>query len=214
MAALPRVTLCFAQSIDGRIATRTGEARGLSCDAALRFAHELRAQADAILVGSGTALADDPQLTVRHATGKNPLRVVLDARGRLPASSRLARDGAAPTVHVVREGAPACEGVERVVAPPSSTGEGVDLRVVLALLRARGVEHLLVEGGKRVLTSFFATGLFDRAVVAIAPIVVGDGVSAVGDLGTERLASALRLVTTRSFRLGDDVVIELERRSS
>ncbi|HVY44624.1 MAG TPA: RibD family protein, partial [Minicystis sp.] len=94
----PHVTLHYAQSLDGRIATRTGAARWISGEAATRFAHELRAAAGAVVIGSGTALADDPQLTVRLVAGRHPLRVVLDARGRLPASSRLARDGAAPTV--------------------------------------------------------------------------------------------------------------------
>jgi riboflavin-specific deaminase-like protein len=207
----PRVTLHFAQSLDGRIATRTGAAQWISGPAATRFAHELRAASGAVIIGSGTALADDPLLTVRHVDGPQPLRVVLDARDRLPAGARLLVDRTSPTIQAtcVAGRAPAALHAERWVLPPGAGGEGIDLAALLARLAQRGARSVLVEGGRRVITSFLRARLVDRIVVSIAPIVVGAGIDAVGDLGTERLDQALRFTTQRISRMGDDVVVEM-----
>jgi riboflavin-specific deaminase-like protein len=210
LEATPFVTLHFAQSIDGRIATRSGDARWISGPEATRFAHELRAESDAVVVGSGTALADDPALTVRHVVGPSPTRVVLDGRARLPRERRVFVDPVAPTIHVVR--APAEEEqrghVERWAVAEAPDG-GLDLAELLARLGARGMRRVLVEGGRGVLTSFLRRRLVDRVLVAIAPIVLGDGIDAVGDLGTERLDQAIRMSTRRTFQLGEDVLVEL-----
>jgi riboflavin-specific deaminase-like protein len=208
----PTVTLHFAQSLDGRIATRTGAAQWISGDASTRFAHELRAASGAVIIGSGTALSDDPLLTVRHVPGKQPLRVVLDARGRLPQRARLANDPTAPTVVATCAPSRLAASVERWEVPAGERGEGVDLAAVLRRLRERNVEAVLVEGGGRVITSFLRAGLVDRVIVSIAPIVLGTGVEAVGDLDTERLEQAKRFTTRRVWRLGDDVMIELVAR--
>jgi riboflavin-specific deaminase-like protein len=207
----PRVTLHFAQSLDGRIATRTGSARWISGPEATRFAHELRAAAGAVVVGSGTALADDPQLTVRLCEGPQPIRVVLDGRGRLPATARLFTDAAAPTVHATRAPArpPAGSHVEAWALPAGAEGQGIDLHALLARLADRGVESVLVEGGRLVLTAFLRARLVDRLVITLAPMILGAGVDAVGDLGVDRIADARRFVMERLFRLGDDVMIDL-----
>src|SRR5262245_44778438 len=105
--ARPSVTLHFAQSLDGRIATRSGAARWISGPAATRFAHELRAEADTVLIGSGTAIADDPLLTVRLVPGRQPLRVVLDGRARVRDGARVLTDTSAPTLLVTAVGTPA-----------------------------------------------------------------------------------------------------------
>ena len=209
----PIVTLHFAQSLDGRIAARSGAARWISGPEATRFAHELRAQSDVVIVGSGTALADDPLLTVRHVSGPSPRRVVLDARGRLPPSAKLVSDRAAPTLVVAAGpavGSPLPDHVTRWELPAGEGGLGVDLQPLLARLAQEGVKRVLVEGGRRVITSFLRAGLVDRLIICVAPIVIGGGgIEAVADLGAERLDQAPRFVTRDVWRLGDDVLIEL-----
>ena len=210
--ARPRVTLHFAQSLDGRIATRSGASRWISGPPATHFAHELRAAAGAVIIGSGTALADDPRLTVRHVSGPQPLRVVLDGRARLPANARLLTDGAAPTVHVTH-GLAAAGGVaahvERWALPCGPAGDGIDLGALLARLAELRVAAVLVEGGRGVLTSFLRAGLVDRLIVTVAPMIVGAGIDAIGDLATVRLDQALRFTTERVIRLGEDFVLDL-----
>ncbi len=211
-----RVTLHFAQSLDGRIATRSGSARWISGPPATRFAHELRAASGAVIIGSGTALTDDPQLTVRLVPGRHPLRVVLDARARLPAALRLFHDREAPTLHVTcAEPAPVtAPHVERWRLPSGPAGEGVDLRALLERLAERGVDEVLVEGGHRILTAFLREGLVDRMIITVAPIIVGAGVDAVGDLAVERIEQAKRFTASRVYRLGEDVMIELVPRAA
>jgi riboflavin-specific deaminase-like protein len=211
---LPEVTLHYAQSLDGRIATRKGAARWISGPESTRFAHELRAAASAVVIGSGTALADDPLLTVRHVEGPQPLRVVLDARARLPLDAKLVTDRTSPTIVASCTQTRLGDRLEQWVVPPGPAGEGVDLLAVLGRLVARGVTSVLVEGGGRVLTAFLRAGFVDRIILTIAPIVLGAGVEAVGDLGIDRLDQALRFSPRRTWQLGDDTMIELVRAGS
>jgi len=211
----PRVTLHFAQSLDGRIATRTRSGCWLSGPLATRFAHALRASSNVGVVGSGTALADDPLLTVRHVEGPHPARVVLDARARVPAHARLFTDRTAPTIHAtcIAAGVGAeMPHVERWILPRGPSGEGVDLVALLARLARAGASRVLVEGGGRVLTSFLRARLVDRVIMSVAPLVLGTGVDAIGDLEVDRLEQALHFSTERVYRLGDDVMIELTPR--
>jgi GTP cyclohydrolase II len=214
--ARPRVLVHYAQTLDGRIATSTGSSRWISGDESLRFAHELRAAHDAVLVGIGTALADDPRLTVRHAEGPDPLKVVLDSTLRLPSSAALLRDTPGRTVLLTTDAA--VEGdIRRVTASgatvlaAASDGDGrVDLQDGLRRLAGIGVRSLLVEGGAQVITSLLRQHLVDRLAVCVAPIILGDGVEAVGDLGIAELASALGLRALDVRRLGPDVIISGE----
>jgi riboflavin-specific deaminase-like protein len=212
----PRVTLHFAQSLDGRIATRSRSGCWLSGPLATRFAHELRAASNAIIVGSGTALADDPLLTVRHVDGPHPIRVLLDARARVPARARLFTDRTSPTIHATCTPDRATRGgpphVERWILPRSITGEGVDLSALLARLSQQGIRTILVEGGGRVLTSFLHARLVDRLIITIAPVVLGTGVDAIGDLAVEQMEQALRFTTQRVFQLGEDVLLDVTPR--
>ncbi|MEO7328923.1 MAG: RibD family protein [Minicystis sp.] len=210
-----RVTLHFAQSLDGRIATHSGSARWISGPPATRFAHSLRAQTGAVIIGSGTAITDDPLLTVRLVPGRHPLRVVLDARARLPPTLRLFHDRDAPTLHVTcAEPSPTdTPHVERWRLPAGPTGEGVDLEVLLTRLAARGIDEVLVEGGHQILTAFLRAHLVDRMIITIAPIIVGAGIDAVGELEIERIDQALHFTTTRVYTLGEDVMIELVPRA-
>jgi GTP cyclohydrolase II len=207
----PSVVLKYAQTVDGRIATRQGDARWISSEAERRISHALRAACDAVLVGVGTATVDDPQLTVRMVPGRSPLRVVLDSTLRLPESARVLDEQAGTIVLTTersreqRRAALRARLVGVHVVEPGP--RGVDLPDALATLRRLGVQSLLVEGGARVITSFLAERLVDRLVVGIAPTIMGAGIDAVGDLGTARVAESVRL-TNRSVHLaGDDLLV-------
>jgi GTP cyclohydrolase II len=212
----PWVTLHYAQTLDGRIAARDGSSHWISGPESLRFAHELRASHDAVLVGIGTVLADDPRLTVRHAEGPDPLKVVLDSRLRVPSRAALLGETAARTIVLTTAAAPkrdrqrvAALGARVVVVESDADGR-VDLAVGLQHLRQLGVRSLMVEGGAIVLTSLLRRRLVDRLVVCLAPIVLGQGVQAVGDLGISRLAQALGLRGLHVRRLGQDLILSAE----
>lgn len=209
-AGRPHVTLKAAATLDGKIATRSGDSRWVTGRAARAVAHGLRDRADAILIGAGTARADDPRLTARlpGRRGRDPLRVVLDSRLRLPPSLRLFRQrSGAPTLVAHVSGRPRPRrGVEYLRC--RSRGGRVDLRDLLARLAARGVVSLLVEGGAEVHAGFLAERLADRLVLFLAPRVVGgDGLSWSAALGTRRMADALRLLDVEVRRAGADLVV-------
>ena len=212
---MPFVTLKWAQSLDGRIATSEGDARWISGERALRYAHLLRARNDAVLVGAGTVIADDPRLTVRLLKGKNPLRVVIDSRLRIPHEAHIFNDEATTLVATTSSANPerlrelVAKGVE--VMKVRDKGGRVDLREVLEELARRGITSLLVEGGGEVITSFLREGLVDYLVVIIAPLVMGKGKEAVGDLGVRKLKEAKGFSTVRVRRLGEDLIWEGER---
>jgi riboflavin-specific deaminase-like protein len=214
-AARPQVTLSYAQTLDGRLATRAGSARWISGPESLRRTHELRAAHDAIMVGVGTVLADDPRLTVRLAPGRDPLRVVVDSRLRLPLTAAVLADGAAPgTIIAATEAAPAArqaaiETLGAVVLRLPATADGqVDLAALLAALGARGVGTVMVEGGARLLTALLRARLADRLVVTIAPKILGAGIEAIGDLGIADLGRAIRLLDAQVTPYGADLVLD------
>jgi diaminohydroxyphosphoribosylaminopyrimidine deaminase/5-amino-6-(5-phosphoribosylamino)uracil reductase len=189
-ARRPYVVWKAAATLDGRVAAADGTSRWITGEDARAAVHRLRATCDAVVVGSGTALADDPQLTVRDATGRTtgrqPLRVVLDRRGRLPAAARV-RDDAAPTL------------VSRAAGP----------RELLAELFGRGVRRVLLEGGPTLAAAFLRDGLVDEAVVHLAPKLLGAGPALVGDLGIATIGDALQLEVREVTRLGGDVAMRL-----
>jgi diaminohydroxyphosphoribosylaminopyrimidine deaminase/5-amino-6-(5-phosphoribosylamino)uracil reductase len=209
----PFVWLKSATSLDGRVAAADGSSQWLTGAGARRRGHELRARVDAVLVGSGTVLADDPRLTVRldDWNGPQPLRVVLDGRARSPADARVF-DGQAPSLVLVapnaRSDALRDAGVPVAEVPTGADGR-LDPRAVLAALWERGVRSVLVEGGPTVISAFIASGCYERVVVHVAPLVLGDrGRPAVVD-GPATLAAAPRLVLDHVERVGDDAVLQL-----
>jgi diaminohydroxyphosphoribosylaminopyrimidine deaminase/5-amino-6-(5-phosphoribosylamino)uracil reductase len=215
-AGRPRVTLKLATSLDGRIATRAGASRWITGQAARELGHHLRATHDAILIGSGTALADDPALTCRlpGLDDRTPVRIVLDGRLRLRPDSRLAASArAAPTwvitcadARAQRRAALERRGVEVLEAPASASG-ALDLTAVLALLAARGLTRVLVEGGSAIAAAFLGAGLIDRLVWFQAPLVIGgDGLAAVGALGRDALADCPRFAPLNPSALAPDAV--------
>ena len=207
----PSVILKFAQTLDGRLATSTGDSKWISGMQERQLTHALRAACDAVLVGSGTVLKDDPQLTVRLVPGSSPLRVVLDSLLRLPRDRQVFSSDASTLVFTSHDGYDSHRhlleergiGVRAVRSSP----EGLDLRECLAELRKLEVETVLVEGGARVLTSFLREGLADRVIIAVAPILLGSGKESVGDLGIRSIAEALHLVNEQVFLVGRDMVL-------
>jgi GTP cyclohydrolase II len=212
----PYVVLKYAQTVDGRIATRRGEAKWISSEAERRISHGLRAACDAVLVGVGTAIIDDPQLTVRMVPGPSPIRVVLDSTLRLPSTARVLDDRAGTVVITTEQSteerraalSARAVGVHVVDGSP----RGVDLASALRTLRALGVGSLLVEGGAQVITSFFAEKLVDRLVVGIAPTIMGAGIEAVGDLGVGRVAESVRLTNLSVHQAGGDLLVAADVR--
>jgi riboflavin-specific deaminase-like protein len=213
---LPFVTVKYAQTLDGRMATATGDSQWISGPDSLRLAHELRAEHDAIMVGIGTVLADDPQLTVRLASGNDPLRVIVDSRMRTPLAARVLADGAARRTLIattaMADGARRAEverlGATVVTLPTRADSSQLDLAALLGELKARGIQSVLVEGGSEIITSLLAERLVDRLIVAIAPKLIGSGKEAIGDLRIRRLADALCFASFSTRRLGDDVIFD------
>src|SRR5918998_2420759 len=172
----PTVTVSYAQTLDGRLATANGNSRWLSAPESLRFAHQLRAEHDAVAVGAGTACKDDPRLTVRLVAGDDPLRVVVDSSLRTPPSAAVLANGAAKgTVLAVTERAPAERREEAlslgatVLELPADDIGRVDLHSLLSELYSLGVRSVMVEGGSALITSFLCERLVDRMAVCIAP---------------------------------------------
>jgi diaminohydroxyphosphoribosylaminopyrimidine deaminase/5-amino-6-(5-phosphoribosylamino)uracil reductase len=207
----PFVTLKVAATLDGRIATAGGDSRWVSGPAARAWVHRLRDQVDAVLVGRGTAQADDPRLTARRpgGAGRDPLRVVLDTELRLPATLRLFRQRSAARTLVLHAARRERDLGPRVDLLRCARGPGgIDLGDALARLADRGVVHLLVEGGGAVAASLLFAGLVDRLALVLAPKVLGGGISWSGGAGPARMADALRLRDLTVERLGDDLLLQ------
>lgn len=217
-AQRPLVTLKIAQSLDGKIATATGESQWITGEAARRYGHLLRARHDAILVGAGTAVADDPSLTCRlpGLEDRSPLRVVLDTRLRLTAWSKLAQTAAeVPTLvyTTAPEGGGELEacGVEIVRVAKNAFGRAQP-QAVLTDLAKRGVTRLLIEGGAAVHAAFINAGFADRLEVFSAPMILGGaGIGAVDALSALSLAEAPRFMRVAQKSLGADLLVSYAR---
>ncbi len=212
--AAPFITLTYAQSLDGSIAVRRGFPLALSGGGAQMLTHMLRATHDAILVGVGTVLSDDPRLTVRLVDGPDPLPIVVDSRARTPVDARLlAHPTRRPVIATTEAAAPAAVSAleragARVVRFPSDPRGRVDLGALLEWLAGEGVSSVMVEGGARVITSFLRGRRVDHMIVTVASMLVG-GLRAVGPLAARGRSGAWprRLDGIEAFRLGDDVVV-------
>jgi riboflavin-specific deaminase-like protein len=203
----------LGQSLDGFIATASGDSYYVTGPANVRHLHRLRALCSAIVVGAGTIERDDPQLTVRHVEGPNPTRVVLDPSGRLGARRRVFTDGAAPTIVVHADGSRApAPGSAEIVRVPAERGR-LDLGVLLERLRERGLASVFVEGGGSTVSGFLGAGLLDRLHVAIAPLVLGSGRPGITLPARERIADCLR-PAHRVFTMGGDVLFDCDLRAA
>ena len=211
----PFVALKLASSLDGRIATASGESRWISGPAARAVVHRLRARADAVMVGSGTALADDPELTARRGDRvvRRPLRILVDSGLRVPPGARIYRGGGGGTWVLCARGAGAAkrrrlEAVgARLIEVPRKRGH-LDLRRGLRLLAKAGITELLVEGGGGLAAALLREGLVDELHWFVSPrLLGGDGKAAVGALGLTSLARARRLAGWQVRRVGEDLYL-------
>ena len=222
----PLVTLKIAQTLDGQVATRTGDARWVSGKASRHLVHQWRAELDAVLVGSGTARADDPALTVRHVEGRQPTRIVLDRTGTLPPHLRLFTDAfASHTLAVTNRSAePAYADVLQengghLLRLPETSGH-LDLAALLDRLGQDGgrdggrpMVSLLVEAGPGLATALIRQDLADRFFLFVASKLAGQGVSALGDLGIDRMAEALGFAEGQWEPVGGDLLFRGYRRA-
>lgn len=207
------VTLKYAQTLDGRIATSKGSSKWISNRKSREYSHRLRSSNDAVLVGVNTILKDNPLLTARLVQGKNPLRVIVDSRLRTPLNARIIRDiKSAPVLIATTRKAPLKrmrqfkkKGVDIAIIVEDKQGE-VDFKRLIRALSKRGVKSMLVEGGSRVLTSFLKNKLADRLIVFVAPKIMGRGIEAVGDLSVVEVARCIRLKLNRVKNIDGDLI--------
>lgn len=212
---IPFVILKTAMTMDGKTATRTGHSQWITGIEARTRVHQFRDQYDAILVGIGTALADDPELTTRLVpNGKNPIRVIVDSLARIPLTAKVINDGQAPTIIAVTPVAPKekiqalqAKGVEVITV--AGGGHTVDLRILFELLGARGISSIFVEGGPTISAALLEENLIDKIHCFVAPKIIG-GVAApgvVGGYGIDNLHEAILLESISSEFIGQDILI-------
>jgi GTP cyclohydrolase II len=210
----PFVTLAYAQSLDGSIALEPGRPSPLSCPESLRLTHALRANHESILVGIGTVLADDPQLTVRLVEGRSPRPLVVDSHLRTPECARLldatGREGRAPWIATTN-------GVDngqrnrleargaRILRAKALPNGWVDLPSLMRQMAEQGVAHVMVEGGSKIITSFLRARLVDYAVITVSPRLMG-GLAALRGVTFDGVGEP-RLSSWANHRLGDDLVL-------
>ncbi len=204
---LPFVTIKYAQTLDGRIATATGESQWISSEASLKFTHQLRAAHDAILVGAGTVIKDNPELTVRLVRGRNPLRVIVDSELKISRQAKVFQNiSAAKTLIATIKTSDdpqfqnlADSGAEIITVDADEKGN-VDLKKLFKILAGRNVSSILIEGGAQIITSVLKNNLANRLVTIIAPKIIGSGIEAVGDLNIRNLDAGKKIIYSESFQ--------------
>lgn len=209
----PFVTLKLAATADGHTATRTGHSRWITGEASRKLVHAWRARADAVLIGVGTALKDEPALTVRDVRGRDPLRVVVDSHARLSPRARLLREGTSPVLVAVTRAAPAKKvaalqgaGAEVLMIP--ARGRRVVLEKLLRELARRGVNHVLCEGGATLAGALVVAGLVDKLALFYAPKLLVGGAPLLAGAGVRTMDAALALQGTTVRRVGEDFLLE------
>ena len=202
----------LGQSLDGRIATPTGESRWINRGAALDHLHRLRAHVDAVVVGVGTVVDDDPELTVRRVQGANPARVVIDPRGRAPGCARcLSENGVRRLIVTGPDCAPPkVQGAEIVAV--NGSGSRLDPHDIIAALGRAGLHKILIEGGANTVSRFIDAGALDRLHVLVAPVIIGSGVPGLNLAPISRLSEARRPATRVHVLDDGDVLFDCDMR--
>jgi len=214
VTGIPLITLKIAQTLDGRIASSTGHSRWITSEKSLVEAHKLRAQYDAVLIGVGTVITDDPHLTVRHVRGSNPWRIILDSHLRVPLDSNLiSEDDCSKTLIISAESA-SMEKLNRieergakVLVLPSDVDGWVSQDILWNKIGELGITSVLVEGGSVVLTSILKSRFADNMVIFIAPKIIGNGVDAVGDLEIRNINDAIKLDNIKVKKIDSDLML-------
>jgi riboflavin-specific deaminase-like protein len=199
----------IGQSLDGRIATETGHSHYINGPAGILHLHRLRALVDAVVIGVGTAIADDPQLTVRRVAGPQPARVVIDPNGRLGGDARMFADNGVRRLLITAQGTRCAppSGVE-VVALPAADGQ-IAPSAILVALAGYGMRRILIEGGANTVSRFLAAGCLDRLHVMVAPIILGAGGPGLILPALERADQAPRM-PIRVHKIEDDVLFDCD----
>lgn len=219
LTGMPYGILKLACTLDGKVAAATGESQWITGERARKHVHRLRDEHDAVMVGVGTVLADDPQLTTRLRGGRDALRVIVDSRGRTPPTARAVRsESEAPCLIAVTEAAPSAHlerlreaGAEVTVLPHSADGR-VDLQALFRLLGERGLLSVLIEGGPELAAGALEAGVVDRILLFVAPKVIGgsEARSVLGGKSARTLAEARELRIRKVRRFGPDLLIEAD----
>jgi riboflavin-specific deaminase-like protein len=209
----------LGQSIDGYVATRSGDSSYVNGPENILHLHRMRALADAVIVGAGTIAADNPRLTTRLVPGKNPVRVILDPRLRLSADRRVHTDGEAQTLVVCSaetersgSGFSRSIGNSEIIAVPTA-GDDLDLRALVKTLHVRGMTRLFIEGGGTTVSRFLEAGLLDRVQIAVAPLIMGGGRPGLQLPASGSIAECLR-PAHQIFAMGGDVLFDCDLRES
>jgi diaminohydroxyphosphoribosylaminopyrimidine deaminase/5-amino-6-(5-phosphoribosylamino)uracil reductase len=199
----------IGQTMDGRIATVTGQSKYVNGPEGLTHLHQLRALVDAIVIGVGTALADNPQLTVRLVHGTSPARVVIDPRGRLPHQSLVWQDDGIQKIWVIGDGVSVHPLPQVELIPLPAIDGRIDPLQILQILSAKGLRRVLVEGGAETVSRFMGARCFDRLHLIVAPIVMGSGRPSFNLPAIEHMDQAMRL-PVKTHLLGNEIVFDCD----
>ncbi len=211
---IPYVTVKYAQTLDGKIATKTGDSHWISSEASRKYVHVLRRINDSIMVGVGTVVADNPQLTVRHVKGRDPLRIIVDSNLRVPLKSSVLDDNSKNTIVATtskvdsrRVAAVTKLGADVLMVNKERNGR-VNLKDLLKELGKRDITSVLVEGGSKIITSLLKADLVDKLIIPISPKIIGKGLEAIGDLNIKKINNAIKLSSFKTMKKGDDIIVE------
>ncbi|MEM7214565.1 MAG: RibD family protein [Pseudomonadota bacterium] len=203
----------LGQTLDGCIATPTGDSKYINSDCGLRHLHAVRSAVDGVLVGVGSVNADNPKLTVRLCDGDHPARIIIDPRGRVDMQSDIFRDGSAEVIVITcKDSQHPARRVARVLELPHQDFH-IDPASIIEALQVEGLERLLIEGGNRTLSNFLDAGVIDRLHLIVAPVIMGGGLSGLQLAPIDKLHEALRPTVTL-YPLGQDVLFDCNFRST
>lgn len=211
---LPYIHLKIAQTVDGRIAAPDGSSKWITDKEAREDVHKIRSLYDAILIGSKTASADNPSLTVRNGSGSNPLRIVLDSKLSIDPGSKLLTDNDSTNTLIVTGDYPSKSDISliqnnhiSIIRIPLNNNGYINLQKLLKHLWKMGICSILIEGGSEIYTSFIREKLFDKLTIYIAPIICGNGINSINNIGSERMSDSLQLKRVSYKTINNQIVM-------